>query len=159
MKTKMTLKKTKRIDEENFYLTNDMIYQEWLKWRDSAVEVQDRTIPEKLALYVQQIARGISHTRSFSNYNDELKADLVSDALVKVFKNLKNMKEEKKDSFFNYISRTCYCSFYATLAKHYKYINARRKLTDAALQQMEPMMRSSAMRLRAMLGLDETECC
>lgn len=159
MKTKMILKKTKRTDEQNFYITNEMIYQEWLKWRDSADEVQDRTIPEQLALYVQQIARNITHTRSFSNYNDDLKDDLVSDALVKVFKNLKNMKEEKKDSFFNYISRTCYCSFYATLGKHYSYINARRKLTDEALQQMEPTIRNYAISLRAMLGLDDTEYC
>ena len=159
MKTKMILKKTKRTDEQNFYITNDMIYQEWLKWRDSADEVQDRTIPEQLALYVQQIARSITHTRNFSNYNDDIKDDLVSDALVKVFKNLKNMKEEKKDSFFNYISRTVYCSFYSTLGKHYNYINARRKLTDEALQLMEPTIRNQAIMLRAMLGLDDTDCC
>ena len=152
----MKLKKTKRTDEENFYLTNDMIYQEWVKWRDSAVEISQRTIPEKLALYVQQIAKGILLSRRFINYSDEIKEDLVSDAILKVFKNLKNMKEEKKDSFFNYITRTCYCSFYYTLSKHYKYVNARRKLIEASLQQMEPIMSISAMRLRQMLGLDDT---
>ena len=152
----MKLKKTKRTDEENFYLTNDMIYQEWVKWRDSAVEISQRTIPEKLALYVQQIAKGILLSRRFINYSDEIKEDLVSDAILKVFKNLKNMKEEKKDSFFNYITRTCYCSFYYTLSKHYKYVNARRKLIEASLQQMEPIMSISAMRLRQMLGIDDT---
>lgn len=156
MTTKMKLKKTKRTDEENFYLTNDMIYQEWVKWRDSAVDVSQRTIPEKLALYVQQIAKGILLSRRFINYSDEIKEDLVSDAILKVFKNLKNMKEEKKDSFFNYITRTCYCSFYYTLSKHYKYVNARRKLIEASLQQMEPIMSISAMRLRQMLGIDDT---
>ena len=152
----MKLKKTKRTDEENFYLTNDMIYQEWVKWRDSAVDISQRTIPEKLALYVQQIAKGILLSRRFINYNDEIKEDLVSDAILKVFKNLKNMKEEKKDSFFNYITRTCYCSFYYTLSKHYKYVNARRKLIEASLQKMEPIMSISAMRLRQMLGIDDT---
>lgn len=156
MTTKMKLKKTKRTDEENFYLTNDMIYQEWVKWRDSAVDISQRTIPEKLALYVQQIAKGILLSRRFINYSDEIKEDLVSDAILKVFKNLKNMKEEKKDSFFNYITRTCYCSFYYTLSKHYKYVNARRKLIEASLQQMEPIMSISAMRLRQMLGIDDT---
>ena len=152
----MKLKKTKRTDEENFYLTNDMIYQEWVKWRDSAVDISQRTIPEKLALYVQQIAKGILLSRRFINYSDEIKEDLVSDAILKVFKNLKNMKEEKKDSFFNYITRTCYCSFYYTLSKHYKYVNARRKLIEASLQKMEPIMSISAMRLRQMLGIDDT---
>lgn len=156
MATKMKLKKTKRTDEENFYLTNDMIYQEWVKWRDSAVDISQRTIPEKLALYVQQIAKGILLSRRFINYSDEIKEDLVSDAILKVFKNLKNMKEEKKDSFFNYITRTCYCSFYYTLSKHYKYVNARRKLIEASLQKMEPIMSISAMRLRQMLGIDDT---
>ena len=156
MTTKMKLKKTKRTDEENFYLTNDMIYQEWVKWRDSAVDISQRTIPEKLAIYVQQIAKGILLSRRFINYSDEIKEDLVSDALLKVFKNLKNMKEEKKDSFFNYITRTCYCSFYYTLSKHYKYVNARRKLIEASLQKMEPIMSISAMRLRQMLGIDDT---
>ena len=152
----MKLKKTKRTDEENFYLTNDMIYQEWVKWRDSAVDISQRTIPEQLALYVQQIAKGILLSRRFVNYSDEIKEDLVSDAILKVFKNLKNMKEEKKDSFFNYITRTCYCSFYYTLSKHYKYVNARRKLIEASLQKMEPIMSISAMRLRHMLGIDDT---
>ena len=152
----MKLKRTKRTDEENFYLTNDMIYQEWVKWRDSAVDISQRTIPEKLALYVQQIAKGILLSRRFINYSDEIKEDLVSDAILKVFKNLKNMKEEKKDSFFNYITRTCYCSFYYTLSKHYKYVNARRKLIEASLQKMEPIMSISAMRLRQMLGIDDT---
>lgn len=153
------LNRKRRTDTQNFYITSEQIYEQWQIWKCSAVEVKDRIIPDKLALYIKQMAEGITHKSSFVRYNDELKQEMVSDALLKVFRNLKNMKEERKESFFSYISRTIYCSIYTTLGKHYRYINARRKLTDEALQQMEPTIRNQAMVLRAMLGLDDTECC
>lgn len=62
---------------------------------------------------------------------------MVSDALLKVFKNLKNMKEEMKESFFPYICRTIYCSIYTTLGRHYKYINLKNKLTEKAIDELE----------------------
>ena len=30
-----------------------MIYDEWLKWKNSAVDIQDRTIPDRLAIYIK----------------------------------------------------------------------------------------------------------
>ena len=45
---------------------------------------------------------------------------MIGDAYLKVVKNLKNMKEEYKDSFYSYIVLTIHSSFKATLAKHYR---------------------------------------
>lgn len=151
-------KKTKRQDEENFYITNDMLYTEWIKWKQSAVEIEDRFISDQFGIYIKQIATGITHTHSFVNYNDDIKDELISDAIYKVLKNLKNMKEDKKDSFFNYISRTCYCSFYATLNKHYKYVNLKKKLTAKAIDELETTIghTSSIEKLRNYFNANDT---
>ena len=45
------------------------------------------------------------------------------------------MKPEYKEAFFNYLTRTIYCSFYATLNKYYKYVNGQRKMLLNALDQ------------------------
>ena len=127
----------RRTDTQNFYLTSEQIYEQWKIWKCSAAEVKDRIIPEKLALYIKKMAEGITHNQSFVGYDNELKQEMVSDALLKVFRNLKNMKEEMKDSFFPYICRTIYCSIYTTLRKHYKYINLKNKLTEKAIDELE----------------------
>lgn len=41
-KIKGQIRKTRRTDKENFYLTNEMIYDEWLKWKNSATNIEDR---------------------------------------------------------------------------------------------------------------------
>lgn len=69
---------------------------------------------------------------------------MVSDAILKCIKNLKNMKEEHSDSFFNYLSRCCYCSIYATLSRHYKYVNLKKKLTDKAIDELEAVVGHTA---------------
>lgn len=58
---------------------------------------------------------------------------MVSEGILKCMKNLKNLKEEKKDSFFNYLTRCCYCAFYGVLSKHYKYVNNKRELMRKAI--------------------------
>lgn len=82
-----------------------------------------------------EMSRGVCGKPSFRNFSEDMKDELTSNACVAVIKNLKNMKAEYKDAFFNYLTRTIYCSFYATLNKHYKHVNGQRKLLLDALDQ------------------------
>ena len=111
-----------------------MIYDEWLKWRNSAAEVQDRQVSEQLGKYIIDIATKIMRTNSFSGYTDDMKQDMVSEAVLKCIKNLKNLKEDRRDSFFNYLTRCCYCAFYYFLSRHYKHVNIRRELVRNAVE-------------------------
>lgn len=54
-----------------------MIYDEWLKWRNSATEVQDRQVSEQLGKYILDIATKIIRTNSFRGYTDDMKQDMV----------------------------------------------------------------------------------
>ena len=47
---------------------------------------------------------------------------------MKIMKNLKNMKEEYKSSFFSYWTRCVRTSSIVYLKKHYKDVNYKRKL-------------------------------
>ena len=54
---------------------------------------------------------------------------MISDAVVKMIKNIHNYKKEYADKCFNYLTRCCEHSFWSTLSKHYKYMNMVRQLT------------------------------
>ena len=114
-----------------------MIYDEWLKWRNSATEVQDRRVSEQLGKYILDIATKIMRTNSFRGYTEDMKQDMVSEAVLKCIKNLKNLKEERKGSFFNYLTRCCYCAFYYFLSRYYKHVNIRRELVRKAVDELE----------------------
>lgn len=81
----------------------------------------------------------ILRSKSFSNYNQDLKDDLASHALEKCIKNIKNYKKEKADVCFNYYTRTIFCAFMDVLGKYYKHKNLIRELEemrDAELMQL-----------------------
>lgn len=61
---------------------------------------------------------------------------MIGDAYLKVVKNLKNMKEEYKDSFYSYIVLTIHSSFKATLSKYYKQLDIKNKMLELASAKM-----------------------
>ena len=79
---------------------------------------------------MKSIATHMLGSASFRGYSADLKEDMTSDALLKMMKNLKNLKAEKKPAFFNYLTRCCYCAFITTLSKHYKHKNLVKHLTE-----------------------------
>lgn len=128
-KIKGRTKKTRRQDKQNFYLTSEQIYNEWLIWKETG------TITEQFGKYLLEMARGVCGKPSFRNFSEDMKEELTGNACLAIIKNLKNMKPEYKDAFFNYLTRTIYCSFYATLNKYYKHVNGQRKILLNALDQ------------------------
>lgn len=119
------------------YATSAEIYAEWVKWRDSAERPEDRTIPERLGLIVHEIAWRMANSSKYRGYPLALLDDMAGDAVLKVFRNLKNMKEEKRDSFFSYVTLCVQCSFWSTLAKHYRHANLVREISLERLLEMD----------------------
>ena len=58
---------------------------------------------------------------------------------MKIIRNLKNMKEEKRKSFFSYWSCCCYSAFVTYLRKHYKRTNQHRQYLLDTLQAASDM--------------------
>lgn len=55
--------------------------------------------------------------------------------MLKILKNIHNMKEEYRKSFFAYWTRCVFTAAVVYLAKHYKQVNLKRKLCLDALVQ------------------------
>ena len=112
------------------------IYREWQIWKNSADEVKDRTITDKLGFYIMELARKVSYSAQYRGYGEDFKQDMIGDAYLKVVNNLKNMKEEYKDSFYSYVVLAIHSSFKATLAKHYRQLDIKTKMLELARAKM-----------------------
>lgn len=64
---------------------------------------------------------------------------MAQEACLKIIRNLKNMKEEKRKSFFSYWSCCCYSAFVTYLRKHYKRTNEQRQYLLDTLQAASDM--------------------
>lgn len=140
-KIKNQTKKTRRQDKEAFYITSEEIYEQLKIWK------QTGEITERFGKIMLAIATGVSHRASFRNYPQDIKDEVIQTSCLYIIKNLKNMKDEFRQSFFNYLTRICYCSWYAYLRKYYKTLNRRKALLLKALEKafrLNPTAESAA---------------
>lgn len=118
--------------QKHEYLNNDEFADELQKWIESAENIEDRIITDKLALMIQSIPQNMIKKYQFNGYDQELKSDMVADAVLKCIKNLKNYNPEKRKAAFNYFTLCTHCSFISSLQKYYKHKNMMRELYDLA---------------------------
>jgi len=81
----------------------------------------------------------LKHPR-FVRYPQALKDDMRQEGVVKILKNLHNMKGERKQSFFAYWTITAWSAFMDTLTKYFKEYNNRRELTLETLERIQCQM-------------------
>lgn len=115
---------------KNVYLTSDEIYEEWKQWKETGV------ISERMGKQMMTLAQNVITSHHFSGYSKEMRDDMISDGVMKIIKNLHNMKEEYKSSFFSYWTRCCWTAFIVYLSKHYKNINRKKQLMIDYLEEM-----------------------
>lgn len=118
------------------FVTKEQLWEGYCQWRDSAVDVNDRTLSDQFALNIWKIAEHLTTHHKFVGYSQTIKDDMISDAYLKVVINLKNVKEQYKDSLFSYFTNCAWCAFITYLQKHYKQVNLKRQLILDALQNM-----------------------
>ena len=126
--TKQRNCKMKRQKHE--YLNNDEFADELQKWIDSSENIQDRIITDKLALMIRSIPENMIRKYQFNGYDQELKEDMIANAVLKCLKNLKNYNPARRNSAFNYFTLCTHCSFMTTLHKHYKQLNLKKELYE-----------------------------
>lgn len=77
--------------------------------------------------------------------------------MLKILKNIHNMKEEYRKSFFAYWTRCVFTAAVVYLAKHYKSVNLKRKLYLDALVQSHNNLAQKDPRTVALINeLEET---
>ena len=123
----------------NIYLDKDEFKAEIAKWRQSAENVEDRLVHDRLALMILSIPQHLLHSKCFSGYDNYLKEDMMMNAYLKIVKNLKNYNPEFGSSAFKYFSRCCYFAFCETIMKYYKHKNMLEELTAAVQYKMKSL--------------------
>ena len=112
-------------------ITSAQIYEQWKNWKETGI------ISDQMAKMMLEVARKITGNHRFCGYDEEMKRDMVQEAVLKIIKNLKNMKEEHHDSFFGYWSMTVYSAFYNFLNKWHKEQERKKQLTKDTLLAAE----------------------
>lgn len=76
---------------------------------------------------------------------------------MKILKNIHNMKEEYRKSFFAYWTRCVFTAAVVYLAKHYKSVNLKRKLClDALVQAHNNLAQNSPNTIELIRELERT---
>lgn len=114
-----------------FFISSDEIWQEIINWKNT------NQISPRLGQIFYEIAENMTKHPRFNRYDIELKKDMVGDAVLKMCKNLKNFKEEKRNQSFSYCSCIAWTSFMDTLKKHYKHINRQREMFTRLIEGLE----------------------
>lgn len=131
----------KRIKKQP-YLTSEQLSIELEKSQ------QQNAPTEQVCIYFKMIATHLLGDLRYRNYPRDLQDDMVSDAIMKMIKNIHNYKPEFKDKCFNYWTRCCEHSFWTTLGKHYKHMNMVRQMTLDFADQLEPYAPQLAQQIR-----------
>lgn len=97
-------------------IDNDEIYREWKKWEASSPIVEERQPSERFGELMLEIAKNLLLSPRYVGYGWEDKEEMVGDAVLKMMKNLKNIREEKKNSLFSYLTLCADCA-YATFLR------------------------------------------
>lgn len=84
----------------------------------------------------REMATRILGKSAYRGYDRSTKEDLVSEALLKCIKAVKNYKPERRASCFAYYTRAIETSNFDQLEKHYRQINIKRALTEKAAQSV-----------------------
>ena len=136
--------------EENFYCKNKQLLEELEKWRDSNLEEEKglspdeidytrRTISPELCKMVMYIAKKLTNHSNFVRYPQDLKDEMISAAVTKIFtkgKGLSNYNFAFSNPF-SYFTTAIYNTFLIVLRDHYKHINIKKELIKRAFGDME----------------------
>lgn len=76
-------------------------------------------------------------SHKFNGYPHQMREDMVQEGVLKIIKNLKNMKEEYKSSFFTYWSTCVFTAATVYLAKYYRGMNKMRAMLKDALVEAQ----------------------
>ena len=119
------------------YVKNSELYDELVKWRDSANDVEERIISEELGMMLLKIATHYMNHPNYVRYPISVKQEMVSNCVMSMLKGIKHYDFSKKNPFA-YMTQICWSSAMTYLSKYYKFINFKRdKLKEQIRAQVE----------------------
>ena len=111
-----------------WFIDSQEIWAEISNWKNT------NQISPRLGQIFYEIAENMTKHPRFNRYDIELKKDMIGNAVLKMIRNLRNFKYEKRNQSFSYCSCIAWTSFIDTLKKHYKYINRQREMMTRLIE-------------------------
>ena len=93
---------------------------------------EDGRVSPVLAKMFMDIATGYVKTHKFMRYSQDMKDDLVAEALKNCVTYYRTFDTSAKTSPLSYFTRACENSFYAVLKRHYNQRNIEQRLAEDA---------------------------
>ena len=136
--------------KKQMYLTNERLAK-------ALEQSQQEGYPtEEVCECFKLIATHLLGDSRYRCYPQHLQEDMVSAALLKCVKNIKNYKREKAATCFNYFTRATEHAFWDVLGKHYKQMNIKRELTRQYADMLDQINTAEAKQLRDSLLKEDT---
>ena len=122
---------------KNNFINEKDIIEQWGVWKNSAKNVEDRKVPDKLIEQMYVISSHLLEHQRFVRYPHYEKQDMMQEGVLKCMKNLKNY-DPTKGKIFSYFTRCCWTAFIVYLAKYYDDLNEKRELLMEAIDSIDP---------------------
>ncbi len=150
------VKRKKSTDSSRYYVTNAMLLEEMIKWRDSDPDPDKRQPSEEFGKMIMEIARRVTNHQYFRNYTKEMKEDMMGYAYLKIMKGLKGFNF-KYTNVFAYLTTACFNAFRTECSKHYKQVNIKNNVTQRYVDKLNVDMPNSSINKSLKTMLDGYE--
>lgn len=118
-------------------IENDEIYAEWKKWEASSPVVEERQPSERFGELMLEIAKNLLLSPKYARYGWEDKEEMTSEAVLKMMRNLKNVREDKRNSLFSYFTLCANCAYVTFLRKKYRRMALMEEYEQYVLQNFD----------------------
>lgn len=121
-------------DKSKYYINEEALYDEMLKWKKQ-LEIDEKTqMPEPVAKAVMLIANNLAKRYNFNGYTSTWKDEMIGDAIEYCLRYLKNFDPYKYNKPYSYITQICYNAFKQRLKKEKKALTVKYKVfTEQAM--------------------------
>lgn len=133
-------------DKSKYYVTNEALMAELIKWRDSPpAENGVRQVSEELGKMMYAIAKHLTYHWSFRHYSKELKEDMIGAACLKMIKHIDAYNFEYKNPFA-YFTQICFNAFMGPITQYYKQKNLKK---DIVINMVSDLQASNSMSIKS----------
>ena len=122
--------------DDSYYVTNEQLMAELVKWRESGETEDTRTISEDLGKYFLAIAGRLTNHSAWKNYNKSIRDEMTSYACFKMIQGLPNYNFQFTNPFA-YFTQAAWNAFVTVIGKYYRYVNTKRKVFEDMVDRFD----------------------
>ena len=119
------------------YIDNQEFLAEMAKWRNSAEHIEDRQPTEKLGKLLLDLHEHILCHRNFVGYRQDLKDEMKSYSLYRIFKRGLFTYDFSCTNPFGYFTRSIFLNYYTVLSRYYKKLNQHQEYMKGLLARID----------------------